>query len=64
MLYCMYCLYRLHTHATEYAAGNIFGALLYVGNPTNIIVAQAYDMSFLGFSKIMTLPTLGESCHH
>ncbi|KAG2453996.1 hypothetical protein HYH02_001039 [Chlamydomonas schloesseri] len=42
----------------EYAAANTFGALLYTGNPTNIIVAQAYDMTFLGYSKYMTLPTL------
>eukprot|EP00198_Chlamydomonas_reinhardtii_P005436 XP_001694772.1 predicted protein [Chlamydomonas reinhardtii] len=41
----------------EYAAANTFGALLYTGNPTNIIVAQAYDMTFLGYSKYMTLPT-------
>lgn len=44
----------------EYAAANTFGALLYTGNPTNIIVAQAYDMTFLGYSKYMTLPTFGE----
>ncbi|KXZ50864.1 hypothetical protein GPECTOR_14g115 [Gonium pectorale] len=42
-----------------YAAANTFGALLYTGNPTNIIVAQAYDMSFLAYSKYMSLPTLG-----
>ncbi|KAG2426104.1 hypothetical protein HXX76_013291 [Chlamydomonas incerta] len=42
----------------EYAAANTFGALLYTGNPTNIIVAQAYDMTFLGYSKYMSLPTL------
>ncbi|GLC51916.1 hypothetical protein PLESTB_000562700 [Pleodorina starrii] len=41
----------------EYAAANTFGALLYTGNPTNIIVADAYNMTFLGFSKYMTLPT-------
>ncbi len=33
--------------------------LLFVGNPTNIIVAQAYRMSFIGYSKWMALPTLG-----
>ncbi|GIL42379.1 hypothetical protein Vafri_362 [Volvox africanus] len=41
----------------EYAAANTFGALLYTGNPTNIIVADAYNMTFLGYSKYMTLPT-------
>ncbi|EFJ51291.1 hypothetical protein VOLCADRAFT_116516 [Volvox carteri f. nagariensis] len=41
----------------EYAAANTFGALLYTGNPTNIIVADAYNMTFLGYSKYMSLPT-------
>jgi hypothetical protein len=30
------------------------------GNPTNIIVADAYNMTFLGYSKFMALPTIGE----
>lgn len=46
----------------EYAAANTFGALLYTGNPTNIIVADAYNMTFLGYSKFMTLPTFGGYC--
>ncbi|GIL89624.1 hypothetical protein Vretimale_1798 [Volvox reticuliferus] len=49
----------------EYAAANTFGALLYTGNPTNIIVADAYNMTFLGYSKYMTLPTFaaGIACY-
>ena len=31
---------------------------LYIGNPTNIIVAQAYGLSFLKYSKWMVLPTI------
>ena len=30
------------------------------GNPTNIIVAQAYGMTFIGYSKWMVVPTFGE----
>jgi hypothetical protein len=29
------------------------------GNPTNIIVAQAYSLSFIGYTKWMALPTVG-----
>jgi hypothetical protein len=30
------------------------------GNPTNIIVAMAYRMGFLEYTRWMALPTLGE----
>lgn len=43
----------------EFAAANLWSMALFVGNPTNIIVAQAYKMSFVGYSKWMLLPTLG-----
>eukprot|EP00879_Flechtneria_rotunda_P007887 GHRR01008264.1.p2 GENE.GHRR01008264.1~~GHRR01008264.1.p2 ORF type:complete len:550 (+),score=214.94 GHRR01008264.1:975-2624(+) len=33
--------------------------LLFVGNPTNLIVALAYQLSFAEYSKWMALPTLG-----
>lgn len=51
---------------SEYAAANICSILLYIGNPTNIIVAQAYDMTFLGYLKWSTLPTIGgcQAKHH
>ena len=44
----------------EYVAANICSTLLYIGNPTNIIVAQAYQMTFLGYMKWSVLPTVGE----
>lgn len=44
----------------EYVAANICSTLLYIGNPTNIIVAQAYQMTFLGYMKWSVLPTIGE----
>lgn len=34
-------------------------AALLAGNPTNIIVAVAYQMSFGDYSRWMALPTLG-----
>lgn len=44
----------------EFTAANIWSMLLFVGNPTNIIVALAFQMSFADYSKWMALPTLGE----
>lgn len=32
----------------------------FAGNPTNIIVAMAYRMGFLEYTRWMALPTLGE----
>jgi len=43
-----------------YVAANICSVMLYIGNPTNIIVAQAYQMTFLGYMKWSVLPTIGE----
>lgn len=37
---------------------NIWSAMLLVGNPTNIIVAEGFDVSFAAYSKWMTLPSL------
>jgi len=37
---------------------NIWSATLFIGNPTNIIVAEAYQLSFLEYSKWMILPTV------
>ncbi|KAJ3155374.1 hypothetical protein HDU86_004276 [Geranomyces michiganensis] len=31
---------------------------LYIGNPTNIVVAQAYDINFIQYSAWMVLPTV------
>ncbi len=48
----------------QFFAANVWSAALYTGNPTNIIVAQAYNCSFLGYSEWMLLPTVaaGISC--
>lgn len=48
----------------EFFAANIWSAALYIGNPTNIIVAQAYNISFVEYSKWMVLPTIaaGVTC--
>ncbi|KAJ3035660.1 hypothetical protein HDV00_003600 [Rhizophlyctis rosea] len=37
---------------------NIASMTLYIGNPTNVIVAQAFGINFLQYSAWMTLPTL------
>ncbi|KAI8464268.1 MAG: arsenical pump membrane protein-domain-containing protein [Monoraphidium minutum] len=44
--------------AAEFAAANLWSMALCIGNPTNIIVAQAFDMSFLDYSKWMLAPTI------
>ncbi|KAL6055252.1 Arsenic transporter [Balamuthia mandrillaris] len=43
---------------SEFFAANIWSSMLYIGNPTNIIVAQAFDISFIGFSAWLTLPSI------
>lgn len=43
----------------EFTAANIWSMLLFVGNPTNIIVAMAYRLGFFEYSKWMALPTIG-----
>ncbi len=42
----------------EFFAVNIMGMALYIGNPTNIIVADAYGLSFIEFAKWMFLPSI------
>ncbi len=48
----------------QFFAANIWSVALYIGNPTNIIVAQAYGLTFLEYSKWMAVPTLvaGATC--
>lgn len=50
--------------AAQFLAANIFSTTLYIGNPTNIIVAQAYGIGFVEYSAWMVLPTLaaGGTC--
>lgn len=45
---------------SQYVASNVWSAALFTGNPTNIVVAAAYAMGLLDYSKFMLLPTLGE----
>lgn len=42
----------------EFFAANTMSMLLYIGNPTNIIIANAINLQFAEFSKIMLLPSL------
>lgn len=42
----------------QFFAANVWSAALYTGNPTNIIVVQAYNCSFLGYLEWMLLPTV------
>lgn len=37
---------------------NIFGMALYIGNPTNLIAADAYGLSFTEFAKWMFFPSI------
>jgi arsenical pump membrane protein len=37
---------------------NIFGMTLYIGNPTNIVAAEFYGLSFVDFAKWMILPSV------
>lgn len=42
----------------EFHAANTFSFLLYIGNPTNIIVAQAYGLKFFEYFLWMLLPSI------
>ncbi len=48
----------------QFFAANIWSVALYTGNPTNIIVAQAYNLSFMEYFAWMFLPAVaaGASC--
>lgn len=52
----------LHTtHAllfSQFFAANVWSMLLFIGNPTNIVVAQAFNLDFISYSRWMALPTL------
>ncbi|NHI92919.1 MAG: hypothetical protein EAX96_10495 [Candidatus Lokiarchaeota archaeon] len=49
---------------SQFFAANIWSMMLYIGNPTNIIVAQAYGLLFFEYTIWMFIPTLvaGFSC--
>ncbi|NCC52914.1 MAG: hypothetical protein EOM20_17120 [Spartobacteria bacterium] len=42
----------------EFFAANTWSMLLYVGNPTNIVIAGAFHLTFTQYSMWMFLPTL------
>lgn len=42
----------------EFFAANTWSMALYIGNPTNILVASAFRFTFVDYSKWMALPTL------
>jgi len=42
----------------QFFAVNILGMALYIGNPTNIVAADAYGLDFVGFAKWMLLPSV------
>uniref|UniRef100_A0A7V4NF81 Arsenic transporter n=1 Tax=Fervidobacterium pennivorans TaxID=93466 RepID=A0A7V4NF81_FERPE len=39
-------------------ASNTWSMFFYIGNPTNVVVAQAYSLSFVGYAKLMFFPTI------
>ncbi|MEJ5258255.1 MAG: SLC13 family permease [Fervidobacterium sp.] len=39
-------------------ASNTWSMFFYIGNPTNVIVAQAYSLNFSNYAKLMFFPTL------
>jgi arsenical pump membrane protein len=43
---------------TQFFAVNVLGMALYIGNPTNIVAADAYGLSFIEFAKWMFLPSI------
>ncbi len=49
----------------EFFAANLCSMCFYIGDPTNIIVGQAYELTFLGYLIWMFLPTViaGFTCY-
>ncbi|MCQ2770256.1 MAG: hypothetical protein MJ236_00445 [Clostridia bacterium] len=44
--------------AAEFVAANTWSMALIIGNPTNIYLATAYNISFVDYVKIMIIPTI------
>ncbi len=42
----------------EFFAANTWSMMLYIGNPTNILLAAAFGLKFVEYTKWMLLPTL------
>jgi len=49
---------------TQFFAANIWSITLFIGNPTNIIVGEAFNLQFIEYTLWMVLPTIvaGTSC--
>lgn len=43
---------------TIFFTSNTWSMFFYIGNPTNVIVAQAYSLTFFNYAKLMFFPTL------
>ena len=43
---------------TIFFTSNTWSMFFYIGNPTNVIVAQAYSLTFFNYAKFMFFPTL------
>ncbi|KAG2200280.1 hypothetical protein INT47_000273 [Mucor saturninus] len=43
---------------SEFTTANIASMALYIGNPTNVVVSEAYKISFITYSAWMLLPTV------
>ncbi|CAO3631416.1 unnamed protein product [Mucor hiemalis] len=43
---------------SEFTTANIASMALYIGNPTNVVVSEAYKISFITYSAWMLLPTI------
>lgn len=43
---------------TVFFTSNTWSMFFYIGNPTNVIVAQAYSLGFFDYAKLMFIPTL------
>jgi len=39
-------------------ASNTWSMFFYIGNPTNVVVAQAYSLNFIEYAKLMFFPTI------
>ncbi|AFG34667.1 Na+/H+ antiporter NhaD-like permease [Fervidobacterium pennivorans DSM 9078] len=39
-------------------ASNTWSMFFYIGNPTNVVVAQAYSLNFMEYAKLMFFPTI------
>ncbi len=42
----------------EFFAANTWSMLLMIGNPTNILIAEAFQIGFFEYFKVMVIPTL------